>query len=422
MEIRLTAGREDAFEPAAAASAQWSRPSVRLTALALTLTCIGLVGTASAAHGTGFLGAAGKRLVLTGVGLAVFAAASRLRYQWWRRHSLGVLLLAFAGLAAVLVPGVGVEINSARRWINPGLPVGFQPSEFAKIALCIWVAAYCERNATRMRSPVHGFLAPLGVVGAACLLILCEPDFGTAVLAGAVCMAVLLAFGTRIVFVLLAFVAGMPLLQKLIFEVPYRRERVLAFLNPWSDPQGSGYQLIQSKIAIGSGGLFGRGLGAGVQKAGFLPGADNDFIFSILAEELGLLGSLLVIGLFVLLLWEGLRVVLRSRDPFGFGLGLGLSWLIGMQAAAHIAVVTGSVPTKGLSLPFISAGGSSLVASLLAAGILVSIARSEEEPAGHPVVPWQDDAPAYETAVLRLARHALGTAREAAERLHRREE
>jgi cell division protein FtsW len=172
----------------------------------------------------------------------------------------------------------------------------------------------------------------------------------------------------------------------------------MAFMNPWADPDGIGYQLIQSKIAIGSGGVWGLGPGASVQKAGFLPGTDNDFVFSILAEELGFIGATAIIVLFVLLVLEGLRVVRRAPDPFAFALGLGLTLLLGLQAVLHIAVVTGSVPTKGLSLPFISAGGSSLLTSMLAAGILVNIARTEERHTPAPVgVP--DDAPEYERKV-----------------------
>lgn len=388
----------------------WVRVSARLTTLVMVLTCVGLVVVTSAAGGRGFAAAALKRLALTGLGIGAFVLGANLPYQWWRRHSLAVLTVALLGLVAPFMPGIGVTINGASRWVNPGLPIGFQPSEFAKVALCIWVAAYCERNATRMRSAVHGFLVPLGVVGAACFLVLIEPDFGTAVLMGTICMTVLLVFGMRLLYLGLAAAAGAPLLvQMLVLKVPYRLQRLLTYQNPWRDPQGSGYQLIQSKIAIGSGGLFGRGLGAGLQKAGFLPGADNDFIFSILAEELGLVGCLAVVLLFLFLLWECLRVILRARDPFGFALGLGVAWLLGMQAAAHIAVVTGSVPTKGLSLPFISAGGSSLLASMLAAGILVNIARSEEDPEHHALKPWHEDMPGYE----RFAHRALDKSRDA---------
>jgi cell division protein FtsW len=398
-EVAYAGMQEEAAEQAThAAPSEWERPSVRIALLAMTLACFGLVMVASVAGVNGLVGATLKRLTLTAIAGGAFAIGACTPYQRWRRHNWLVLALALGLLGAVFLPGVGMTINGARRWLSLGLPVGCQPSEFAKIALCIWVAAYCERNAQRMGHAVHGFALPLAVVGGAALLILAEPDFGTAALTGAVCTVVLLVFGMRPVFLLMALTAAMPFIQKLIFEVPYRFQRVVAFMDPWSDPRGSGYQLIQSKIAIGSGGLFGRGLGAGLQKAGFLPGADNDFIFSVIGEELGLIGCLAVICL--------LKVVLRSRDPFGFGLSLGLSWLLGMQAAAHIAVVTGSVPTKGLSLPFISAGGSSLIASMAAAGILVNIARSEERPEQHQLKAWTDDLPLYERAV----RRALGAA------------
>ena len=397
--------------------ATWTRPSVRLTLLFLTLTCAGLIMSASAAGTAGFVSGTLKRFALTCAGLTLFAFGASVNYQWWRRHCWLGLGLALAGLVAVLVPGVGVQINGARRWINPGLPCGFQPSEFAKPALCIWLAAYCERNAGRMASFAHGFLAPSVIIGAVSLLVVVEPDLGTAVLAGTVGMTVLIVFGTRLVYVLLALAAAMPFLQKLIIDVPWRLQRVVAFIDPWRDPRGSGYQLIQSKIAIGSGSLFGVGLGAGHQKAGFLPGAENDFIFSVVAEELGFIGCLVVVALFLFMLWEALKVVLHSRDPFGFGLALGLATLLGLQAVVHVAVVTGSVPTKGLSLPFISAGGSSLLASMLAAGILVNIARAEERPEAWPLKPWQDDLPAYERVIRALLRPHAKRCAEAAQRM-----
>jgi cell division protein FtsW len=393
----------DGPDAAAVQQAHGWPSSRRLTAMVTVLVCVGLVMVASAA-GSNVVSGTAKRLALTLLGAGAFLVGARVPYLWWRRHSLAVLALALGGLAAVLVPGVGVQINAARRWINPGLPIGLQPSEFAKVALCIWVAAYCERNIARMRSPVHGFLVPFGVVGLACLLVLAEPDFGTAVLLGTVCAAVLLVFGTRLVYMLLAGVACAPIIQRLVIQVPYRLQRIAAFLDPWRDPQGSGYQLIQSKIAIGSGGPLGRGLGAGLQKEGFLPGADNDFIFSVIGEELGLIGCVLLMGLFAFFLYECLKVIFRARDPFAFALSLGLATLLGTQAAAHIAVVTGSVPTKGLSLPFISAGGSSLVASMFAAGVIVNIARSEEGAAGGQRRPRQDEVPAYERLTLKVLR------------------
>jgi len=386
----------------------WSRPSFRLTLIALGLAAFGLVMVASAASSRAFAPAVLKRLALTALALCAFAFGALVDYRFWRRHQLAVLAVALAGLVVVLLPGVSAAKNGARRWIDVGLPVGFQPSEFAKVCLCIWVAAYCERNLHRMRRATWGFLVPMGLTGAACALILAEPDFGTAVLTGAVCTLVLWTMGTRLVYILAAAAAGLPLVERLVLEVPYRMQRILSFLDPWADPRGAGYQLIQSKIAIGSGGIWGVGLGAGRQEEGFLPAASNDFIFSVIAEELGFIGAVLVICVFLLLIWEGIRVTIRSRDPFGFALALGLTSLLGMQAAAHIAVVTGSVPTKGLSLPFVSAGGSSLIASMLAAGILINIARSEEQPAGHEVRPWQDDVPAYEVVFMNMLRRLGG--------------
>ena len=412
----LTATDERAhlgLEGAGAASALW-QPSTRITMIALALTSFGLVMVASAAGSRDFGSTVVKRLILTSIALCAFLAGAGVNYQFWRRHQLVLLALAMGGLVAVLVPHVSAARNGARRWIEIGLPMGFQPSEFAKICLCVWVAAYCERNLARMRKGVHGFLIPMGVVGFGCLLILAEPDFGTAVLTGSVCLMVLWVMGTRLIFILAAAAAATPLFMRLVLDVPYRMQRVTSFLDPWTDPRGIGYQLIQSKIAIGSGGFFGQGLGTGRQEEGFLPAANNDFIFSIVAEELGFIGAVLVIGAFLLLLWQGIQVTRRSRDPFGFGLSLGLTALLGMQAAAHIAVVTGSVPTKGLALPFVSAGGSSLIASMLAAGILVNIARSQESPERHELKPWQDQVPGYEVIAMDLlSRAGNGIARKA---------
>lgn len=394
------------LERAAYAAEAWRRPSFRLALIALALTCFGLVMVASAAGSRDFATAVVKRLAYTGMGLVAFLVGVRVDYRTWRRHHWALLALAVAGLAVVMVPGVSAARNGARRWMDIGLPIGLQPSEFAKIGFCVWVAAYAERNLTRMRRPVHGFLVPMAVVGFGSMLILVEPDFGTSVLMGSVCTLVLWVMGTRLLYIVAAMAAAMPMVEKLIFDVPYRAVRVMSFLNPWADPRGTGYQLIQSKIAIGSGGLFGLGLGDGRQAQGFLPAANNDFIFSVVAEQLGFIGAVVLLLVFVWLVYEGIRVALRSREPFGFGLALGLTALLGLQAAAHVAVVTGTVPTKGLALPFVSAGGSSLIASILAAGILVNIARCEERPDAEPR-PWQEDVPGYERLGAALAR-AMG--------------
>jgi len=397
-----------------AALAPWRRSSYRLGAALGALSCLGLVmvaATAPAAHESAFTSALARRVAWTAVACVGLAVGCAVPYHWWRRHHLLVLASAFCLLAVVLVPALGARVNGARRWIRLGPWVGVQPSEFAKVALVIWLAAYCERQRqgegrsrgpNLMRTATRGFLLPAAVVGAACALVLAEPDFGTAVLMGLVCGILMLVCGTRPLHALLAAGACLPLLHRLILHSPYRLERVMSFLNPWADPLGSGYQLVQSLIAIGSGGVAGVGLGRGA--IGFLPAASNDFVMATIAEQLGFVGATAVIGAFAFIVWEGLRVALAARDRFGFALAFGISILLGLQAAVHIAVVSGVVPTKGLSLPFVSAGGSSLLFSMWAGGMLISVARSVEGRASDRPRPWYRDMPAYELALRDAAR------------------
>jgi len=392
-------------------------PSSRLTVLFMTLACVGLVMVASAASGAvdrlAFARLAVRQALWFALGLCAFFLGRNTGYLFWRRHNHLILAAGFVGLVGVLV--AGAEVNGARRWIRfclGGFDLGLQPSEFAKIALIIWTAAYCERNAARMHTFRSGFLLPMVVAGGCALLVLVEPDFGTTMLIGAVCTALLLVSGTRPVFVFLAGIISLPIVQRLVLGEPYRRARIMSFLDPWKDPQGAGYQLIQSKIAIGSGGAFGAGLGMGVQKTGFLPGSLNDFIFGILAEELGLVGSVAVVLLFVWIVWEGLKITRRARDHFGFSLAFGFVFLIGLQATLHVAVVTGVVPTKGLSLPLVSAGGSSLVCTMFAAGVLINIARTAESSRAGRTLPWSRDVAGYERFARELMRTMAETCRD----------
>jgi cell division protein FtsW len=396
----------------------WERPSCRLAVVFSALACLGLVLVASTAP-PGQEGAIEsallRRLLWMAVGAAGFAIGCVVNYQRWRRHSGALAAVALALLVAVLVPGVGTCVNGARRWIRFGPLFGIQPSEFAKVALVIWLAAYCERrlhadgglgDGGEMRTAVRGFLVPAAVAALAAGLVLIEPDFGTAVLIGTVSMGLLLVCGTRPLHVTLACAAAVPVLYKLIFGSPYRLERIATFLDPWRDPTGSGYQLVQSLIAIGSGGLMGTGLGEGAM--GFLPAARNDFIMSAAAEQLGFVGAVIVIAAFLWILRDGLKVALRARDTFGFALAFGLTGLIGLQAAVHVAVVTGSVPTKGLSLPFVSAGGSALFFTMWAGGVLINVARSEEAPERFELVSCDRDVPSYEQR-LRGAGRCVGS-------------
>jgi cell division protein FtsW len=253
-------------------------------------------------------------------------------------------------------------------------------------------------------------------VGVAAVLALAEPDFGTALLMATLCTGILLVCGTRLKYVLMAGAAVVPVLCLLVVHSPYRLRRITSFLDPWGDPLDSGYQLVQSLIAIGSGGLTGKGLGCGAM--GFLPAARNDFIFSVIAEQLGLIGALAVIAVFAWIVWEGAKVAWRARDTFGFALALGLTGMIGLQAVVHIAVDAGAVPTKGLTLPFVSSGGSSLLFSMFAAGILINIALSTEEPDRWQLVAPDTDVPEYEHRLRSLAHN---TACDVRNRLQRKE-
>jgi len=394
------------------------RPSYRLGTLFGALLCLGLVLVASAAvtgrSADGLDAAVTRRLTWMGAGMVAFVIGCTVNYQKWRRHHLALVGMAFLLLAMVLLPTVGTQVNGARRWIRLGASIGIQPSEFAKLALVIWVAAYCERCARgpaggEMRTLVKGFLVPGGVIAVACGLVLLEPDFGTAVLTGAICMSVLLVCGTRPLHVMLGGAVVLPVLHKLVTGSPYRLERITTFVDPWRDAQGAGYQLVQSLITIGSGGVTGRGLGAGPM--GFLPAARNDFVFSTLAGQMGFVGAVIVMAAFVWIVWEGLDVARRARDTFGFALAFGISTLIGLQAVIHMAVATGSVPTKGLSLPFVSAGGSNLFFTLLAGGILINIARSEETPQRFELVTWHMDTPEYEHILRQSVRAVAASLR-----------
>jgi cell division protein FtsW len=278
-----------------------------------------------------------------------------------------------------------VKINGARRWYRFGL-LSFQPSELFKVALCLYMADFFEREQARIKTFFKGFLQPVAIMGLAFALILAQPDFGTALLIAAMTFAMLYIAGIRMIHVLPGALASAPLVVYLVLKVPERIERILAFLNPWQDPQGAGYQVIQSLMALGSGGLFGIGLGNSRQKLLFLPEANNDFVFAIIGEELGLVGCTGVILLFVLLFWYGVRVARRAPDLFSSLLVFGLTLMIGIQAVVNIAVVTCSAPTKGLALPFVSSGGSSLAATMVAMGLILNVASKVEIDTAPPAV------------------------------------
>jgi cell division protein FtsW len=347
-----------------------------LVLVTLALVAFGLVMVYSASSARALLGADDpayylKRQALYAVaGLVALVLLSRTDYRRLR-HAAGPLLLAsFVLLVAVLA--IGTAVNGARRWIPLGT-LTFQPSELAKLALALWIAGFLARRPTPQT--LNELVRPIGlVVGAACALILVEPDLGSALAIAIMVAAVLLVAGTPVrTLATGSGIAGMLVLAAIWLE-PYRRARIFSFIDPWHDPQGAGFQSVQAMIALGSGGIFGVGLGESVQKIYYLPEASTDMIFAIVGEELGLVGVLAVIGAFALFAYAGLNIALRCHDPFGKGLAAGLTALVCGQAAVNVSAVMGLAPLTGVPLPFVSYGGSSLVVSLASVGILLNIA------------------------------------------------
>jgi len=300
------------------------------------------------------------------VGLAGMLIISRLDYRLLRRFGPHLMFIALGMLVLVLI--FGQEINGARRWIRFA-GVGIQPSELAKLALAVFLAATLARQGERVRMFKRGFLPVISFASIMMLMVLLEKDLGTTLLMGALTLIMLFVAGTRLSFVVAAVMLAAPLIWQQIVGVDYRRGRLEDFLS------GDGYQVHQALIAIGSGGAWGLGLGNGRQKLGFLPENHTDFILATVGEELGFVGIAVVLGLFGLLVWRGLVVAKRAPDRFGTYLATGISALFGLQALVNMAVVLEVIPAKGITLPFLSYGGSSLLASLVGVGILLSISR-----------------------------------------------
>jgi len=299
-------------------------------------------------------------------------------YRWLRKVAWLVLALAVILLGLVLVPGVTKSINGAHRWLVVG-GFTFQPSELAKIALIIALAHYADRYQLQMPTFRHGLLVPLVIIAPVLALIFVEPDVGTTLVVAAVSGVMLLIAGARATYLAPPAMAAGLGLSVYILNNPTRLHRILSFLYPEEHKEGFGYQVYQSIVAIGSGGLTGVGLGDGRQKFGFVPEQHTDFIFSVIGEELGLVATVAVVAAFLVILICGVVIAWRARETFGMLLASGITFLIGMQAAINIGVVTGSLPNKGLSLPFISYGGSNLVLMLACVGLLLNVARHADE-------------------------------------------
>ncbi len=299
---------------------------------------------------------------------------SYIPYPYLRWLTYPFLTLAFTLLILTLFSSLGVVLNNARRWLSIG-PILFQPSEFAKLALILYFSHVLSKKQEKIKSFSKTFLPGLIILGLFFGLIFKQPDLGTSINVVIIILGLFFVAGIPLRYILGLFLIAGPVLSFLIWRVPYQRERLLTFLDPWKDSMDSGYQLIQSLIALGNGGISGVGLGQGHQKLFYLPEPYADFIFATIGEELGLLGSFLILGLFGILIWRGIRIALQALDLFGMLMAIGLTLLIGTQFLINLGVVTGLLPTKGLPLPFISYGGSSLLVCSTGVGILLSISR-----------------------------------------------
>lgn len=320
-----------------------------------------------------------RQLLWAAAGLGVMALAMRLDHRLLsdRRVVLTLVVVALVLLAVTLVPGVGRVVNGARRWIRFGM-VSFQASEPAKLALTIYLSYYISKKGDRLRDFKNGLVPAYVVTGVFMALVALQPDFGSAVTLAAVAGVMLFAGGANLLHMGGTLLAALPLVYAAVVYKAYRWRRITSYLNPWEDQDGAGYQIIQSFLAFGSGGLFGRGLGEGRQKLLFLPERHSDFIYAVIGEELGFVGALSVIVLFLVILWRGVRIALAAYDPFSRSLALGITFLITVQGVVNMGVVTGLLPTKGIALPLVSYGGSSLVVTMAALGVLLNISREAE--------------------------------------------
>lgn len=354
-----------------------------LLIITIVLALVGLVMVFSASavvagdrfHDPGYF--LKRQLAWLAFGFLLLHLASHIDYVWWKRLSIPLLGLTAVLLVMVLIPSLGVSAKGARRWLRLG-PISVQPAEIAKLVAVMYLAAYLAKKEDRLTGFLSGLAPALLVIGVLGGLVLLEPDLGTVVVMGSVAIGLLFLGGARLSHLLSLGLCAVPAVLVLVLSSSYRRQRLMTFLAPWKDASDAGFQITQSFLAFGSGGLFGVGLGEGKQKLFFLPEAHTDFVLALVGEELGLVGTGVIILLFALFAIRGFQVAARARMPFGRYLGMGITLLIGVQALINACVVTGLVPTKGLTLPFVSYGGSSLVTCMFGVGILLNISRDRQ--------------------------------------------
>ncbi len=356
---------------------------VCLTLVVTALICIGIVMIFSAScinamenykDSMYFLK---RHLIFLVLGLGAATVAMAYDYRQWQPYARIWVMVCVFMLILVLIPHIGKESYGARRWFKLGI-FNFQPSEMAKLAIIMYTADFLSRKGEGIRDFWKGFVPPIMVMGIICALTVKQPDLGTTVETAFVVISMLFVGGARLRHLGMIVLAAIPVVIYLVVKEPYRMARIAAFINPWQDSQGIGFQLTQSQIALGSGGFFGVGLGHSQQKLFYLPAAHTDFILSIIGEELGLCGAAAIIVLFGTFIWLGTRIIRQTSNAFGYYLGFGIILMLGLQAMVNVGVSIGAFPTKGLPLPFISYGGSALIFHMMAIGFILNIAKSAD--------------------------------------------
>ena len=352
---------------------------VSCVAALLALGMVMLYSSSMVQFGTHYLV---KQLVGCGIGMVLCLIAASMDYRRLKKFAWPLFALAVVLLVLVFLPHIGIRRNGASRWLGYGKTTLFQPSEFAKLALILVLAWYCEWFQRQMPTLKRGMVIPGLFIGLMLGLVFKEPDVGNMLLMATVSGVLLLIGGIRLRYFLPPVIAGALAVSLFIYHNPMRSERIYSWLHLEETKQAKGVQAYQAMVALGSGGITGKGLGDGRQKLGFVPEHHTDFIFSIIGEELGLIATLLVIAAFVVIVFCGIYIAMKAADTFGLLLGSGITFLIGLQAFINIGVVTGALPNKGLPLPFISYGGSNLLIALVSVGLLLSIARQARESDG----------------------------------------
>lgn len=359
---------------------KYHRPDLVLLGVILALLGIGFIMVHSSSAVRGFIHFDDPyhylkmEIMWVTMGLVAMFFSMRINLQWVRQYAKPALFVAIALLIAVKIPGIGRTVNGADRWIGLG-PMSIQPSEVIKLSMVLMMAHILALNPHKIESFRKGVLPVLALLGLIAGLIMLQPDLGTTLVVAATTFFMLIAAGARASHIMALAGTGLGLVVAAIAAAPYRMRRIFAFLDPWADPLGNGYQTIQALLALGPGGLFGLGLGQSRQKFLYLPENHTDFIFAMIGEELGFIGATLVILLFFLFAWRGFRVAMRAPDAFTGFLGVGITAMVSIQAMINMGVVSGVLPVTGITLPFISYGGTSLVFTMLGVGVLLNISR-----------------------------------------------